>query len=233
MAPPHLHPPPTFICTRRKYFLASHCLPGLFAALRPGFPSAPLRARSLWTCSAAVSALGLARLEPLDKLHGCHFEFWMTASCGSSACSGPETRAPSAPLPIPLAYASWTDARALCASARRAFRSAKDRGGIADRTVRVGTSTQGPPHVRFDPIDLFVPGFVKRLRGGHLVGRGRRGGGFGLSLRAAGAAPRPDLVRLRWGFPGAGGSATDGFAGAARGLGTCTARGRLQGGRMS
>ena len=47
-----------------------------------------------------------------------------------------------------------------------------------------------------------------------------------LAFGRPGTAARPDLVRLRRGFPTAGGGAADGSAGAARGLGTCATRGR-------
>ena len=91
---------------------------------------------------------------------------------------------------------------------------------------QLGTPPECPPHARFDPIDLLVPRFVECLRSWHLISPGGRGGRFRLGLRTAGGCTTAGLCALTAGVPRAGGGATDGSAGAARGLGTCTARGR-------
>ena len=84
MHPCRLHARHPLLAVLVRHPLRPLSQPTLQAALTPpSSDSAPLYPRKIFVdlfagasapLSAAMSALGLARLEPLDKLHGCHFD---------------------------------------------------------------------------------------------------------------------------------------------------------------
>ena len=137
--------------------------------------------------SAAIGALGLARLEPLDKLHGCHFDLLddrhfqdlcLLASSGivgaasaappcasfSRARLRPGARCPSAQLGIPQAYRPPLWRKAPNCLSHRLSTAAPDMFSLLSVHMAVSSCSRIQPPACFGWTPLSAPGCWYMLR---------------------------------------------------------------------